>query len=177
MTEINKKRLMFVKGEDFYFMSYNTFLLLDILNCKSSDKVFKDYKKLSFLIDFVSNPLLTEILSNSKSKHNLSIYDKELLNEAYGNGVTRMAHFKRLLFSLEKKEFIGLVKNQKRNTIDIYLNPEGDINFLRNEEIFYIERKNAEIVKSSIPRLTILKLENVLSNLFNNFGITTWPIS
>ena len=52
---MNRKRLLYETTEDIYFYMYNILLILNTFECISEEKSFQDYRKLSFLIDIISN--------------------------------------------------------------------------------------------------------------------------
>lgn len=172
-----KKRLMFIKGEDYYFITYNLLLLLNELKCWSNNgSVFKDIRKLSFLIEFIADENLIAILEKYEDKSDLSRFDKERLNKAYSNGLLRLESMNRLLFSLEKKNIVELSQNSSRTAIDITLNNNPSVKRFIREDLFELEKNNAKRLRSTIGYLTRLTLENMLIKLFSNYGISTWPI-
>lgn len=170
----DKKRIMFIKGEDFYFLTYNILLILKALNCNSEDRTFKDYRKLAFLIDFVSNwNILNILLANVNGKH-LNYADRETLTRSYSSGMLRMNEIIKLLFALEKKELLHLVKNRSNGHLDIYLNDKPLPSDLFDKDLFKIELNNINLLKANISRLSTLKLETLLERLYYNYGITKW---
>ena len=50
-----KKRMMFIQREDYNFLTYNFLILLNELNCVSEDKRFNDFRKIAYLVEFISN--------------------------------------------------------------------------------------------------------------------------
>ncbi|MFP8487642.1 hypothetical protein ACKGJO_00945 [Gracilimonas sp. Q87] len=177
MTEDVKRRLMFIKGEDYYFITYNIIILLKELNCISDkNRYFQDVRKLSFLIEFVSDESLTILLEKYEGKNDLNQVDKSRLNRAYSNGLLRLEGLNRLLFSLEKNGLIKLRQNKSRTALDITLSNSPKLKWFFNEEAFELEKENADKLRSEIKYLTRLKLENVLVNVFNNYGVSTWQV-
>lgn len=49
-----KKKIMFIKEEDYYFLTYNLLILLDVFKCHNEKTGFKFYQKIAYLIDFIS---------------------------------------------------------------------------------------------------------------------------
>jgi hypothetical protein len=96
-----KKKIMFSKGDDFYFLSYNIILILYGLDCFCGQRKFKDYRKLAFILDFISNRNLAKTLSQNTIIYNP--LDRELFTRAYANGLLRLNEIIRLLFTLEKR--------------------------------------------------------------------------
>lgn len=165
---------MFIKGEDFYFLTYHILILLDLLGCTSENKRFKDYRKLAFLIDFVSDYNLVRIIQNQNNITMLHSIDRELLIRSYTNGLVRSSEIIKLIFALEKKDIIRLYKDSNSNQLDIYLNKESLPADLLDNTIFKIELTNLINLKSSVNRIPGLKLETLLEKLFYNYGITKW---
>ena len=53
--EVNRRRMMFVAGEDFYFLAYTTLLILDNLKCTTSSNSFSDLRKVAYLADLLGS--------------------------------------------------------------------------------------------------------------------------
>jgi hypothetical protein len=177
MENINvKKRLMFVKGEDFYFLSYNILIILDLLGCYSSIKKFKDYRKLAFLIDFVADYNLANIISRNENHNQLNSLDRELLMRTYSNGMIRLNQIIRLLFTLEKRGLIQLEKDATSSIVDVSLQKQMIPENLFDTELFQSELNNSIFLKNNIKRLSSLTLETTLQKLFDNYGITRWAV-
>lgn len=170
----SKKRLMFIKGEDFYFLTYNILILLDLFGCTSENKRFKDYRKLAFLVDFVSDYNLVKIIQNQNNITLLHSIDRELLIRSYTNGLVRSSEIIKLIFALEKKGILGLYKDSNSNQLDIYMIKESLPADLFDSNIFKIEFANLINLKASVNRISGLKLETLLEKLFYNYGITKW---
>lgn len=172
-----KKRLMFVKGEDFYFLTYNSIILLHLLGCYCGDRKFIDYRKLAFLIDFVADYNLTKIVrQNGSDKTALRAGDRELLMRTYSTGMLRLNLMIRLLFTLEKKGFVTLERNQNSSVVDVCLNNTKLVTDLLDESLFRIEIENVLHLKKRLLRLNNLSLETMLKRLFDDYGISRWAI-
>jgi hypothetical protein len=170
----NKKRLMFIKGEDFYFLTYNIIILLKVLGCTSHDKTFKDYRKLAFLVDFSSDWSLLNILRSYPSGRYINYRDKEMLTRSYSSGLVRINEILKLLFALEKQGLIGIEKNTVNSQLDVFLKKEALPASLFEHNIFKLELDNTEMLKRVVPRLSVIKLETLLSSMYYNYGITKW---
>lgn len=172
-----KKKLMFIKGEDFYFLTYNSILMLHMLGCYCGSRKFTDYRKLAFLIEFVADYNLTNIVkSNSRNHKLLNSVDRELLMRTYSNGMVRLNQLIRLFFTLEKKGLITLEKNNNKNVVDICLNDVSEISALLDDSLFELEMQNIAHLKTTIQRLNSLSLETMLKRLFDDYGISRWAI-
>jgi hypothetical protein len=170
----NKKRLMFIKGEDFYFLTYNIIIILNTFGCTSEAKTFKDYRKFAFLIDFISDWSLLNILLAYPSGKHVNYRDKESLTRSYSSGLVRMNEILKLLFALEKKGILGLTKNATNGNLDVYLNKSAIPEDLFENEIFKLEQDNANMLKRSFSKISMLKLETLLNNFYYTYGITKW---
>jgi hypothetical protein len=167
-----KKRLMFVKSEDYYYLTYNIFFILHNLGCYNCEKrKFRDYRKLAFLIEYASDYNLINILENSKQGQSLSAIDKELLTRTYTSGMIMQGQLIRLLFTLENKNFIVLEKDDVQSTVNVCLNKGRIPEDLFNSDIFKPENNNMKILKKHLLRLNQLTLETLLNKLFDNYGI------
>lgn len=172
-----KKRMMFVKGEDFYFLTYNSIILLHLLGCYCGDRKFIDYRKLAFLIDFVADYNLIKIVrQKGVDKNKLGTVDRELLLRTYSNGMIRINQMIRLLFTLEKKGFITLERNPKNSVVDVCLNESPLLKNLLDDSLFAIEMENVSHLKTRLQRLSALSLETMLQRLFDEYGISRWAI-
>lgn len=170
----NKKRLMFIKGEDFYFLTYNIIIILKVLDCTSAAKTFKDYRKLAFLVDFISDWSLLNILLAYPTGKYVNTRDRESLTRSYSSGLVRMNEILKLLFALEKKGILQLVKNPSNGNLDLFLNKSAIPKDLFENDIFKFELDNANMLKKNFSRISSIKLETFLGNFYYNYGITKW---
>lgn len=77
MNEAAKKNLMFISSDDFYLLTYATIIILDCLNC-TKGRVFKDYRKIPFIIELITNNRNILILESSATEK-LHKGDKDFL--------------------------------------------------------------------------------------------------
>lgn len=171
---IAKRRLMFTKGDDLYFITYNILLILYTLKKTSEQQKFKDHRKLAFLIGFVSNNKLIKINKRLKESNRINISDKELLLKSYAQGRMLIRTITRVLLTLENRGFLGLEKDAKKNHINLWLKTESiKKDFLMSPQFVY-ERENIKSLKKLIPRISSSNLTTVLDKLFVNIKI--WDI-
>ena len=80
-----KKRIMFIKDEDYYFLTYHIFIILDWFNCYSKENLFVDCRKLPYLIYFLSSDINTEVYQKVFGYNNkeFTILDYEQLLKIY----------------------------------------------------------------------------------------------
>ena len=169
-----KKSLMYLSGEDFYLFCYAVFIALDSLNCKNG-KYFSDYRKLAFLIEFIKDEKLNYIISNSSEK-SLNPIDKEYLFRSYSVGLGRRSEILKLLFTLEKRNYVILDKGNTRSLVNVSLNNEAIPEGFFNKEVFSKEYRNMAIFSGYVKRLSVLKLDTMIERVYRNNGISTWAI-
>ncbi|WP_427192039.1 hypothetical protein [Pseudomonas aeruginosa] len=114
MNEAAKKNLMFISSDDFYLLTYATIIILDCLNC-TKGRVFKDYRKIPFIIELITNNRNILILESSATEK-LHKGDKDFLFHSYTNGLAKRSETLKILFTLEKKGYISLHKGGHRIT-------------------------------------------------------------
>jgi len=169
-----KKSLMYLSGEDFYVFCYAVLIVLDYLNCKDG-RYFKDYRKLAFLIEFIKDEKLNYIITNTHDK-SLNTIDREYLFSSYSAGLGRRSEILKLLFTLEKKNYVVLDKGNTRRLVDVSLNKEAvPIEFF-NKEIFSQEYHNIDVFTKCVKKLSELKLDTMLDRIYVRNGISTWAI-
>lgn len=173
----NKKKLMFVTGEDFYFLTYNILLLLKELKCNGEPRKFKDYRKLAFLIDFVSDKDLIKIFKRYDGKG--IIYndeDKKSMINAWSNGLIRTKLLARLLYALEQRDLVGIEKDTTRKSVTIWYKDNEKTKSFFKEDVFQAEKQNAKSLVDTIQRLSSITFETLESKLFTQYGINTHGI-
>jgi hypothetical protein len=164
---------MYVNGEDYYFLTYSLILLLKELGCTRENKKFKDYRKIAFLVDFVSDRSLVSILKKSieeKSPVRNQVDRQQLLN-ARENGYIRIKLLSRLLFSLERNDIIGISANKSKGSFDIWLKKDNVEKAFFDRSTFKLEKQNLVRFKSVVKGTSRLTIETLNQQLFGNNGI------
>ncbi|MDR4998978.1 hypothetical protein [Brevibacillus parabrevis] len=172
-----KKRLMFNKEEDYYFITYNVLVFLNTLGCTSEKKKFTDYTKLAYIIPFVSNNGLLDIVV----KYNLlqrqpSKEETEILRDTYIKSRLRLKLLTSIFFALEHNQIIGLKKNDRRSCIDIWINKDKIPKMFLHASIFKIEKENSLRIKNEIQYLTSLSVKKLLESLYTSKGVRVWEV-
>ena len=175
MSSSVKKSIMYASGEDFYLFCYAVFILLDSVGCKN-DKFFTDYRKLAFLIEFIRDEQLLQILDRGQLKETLNSVDKEYLFNSYSTGLSRRSELLKLLFTLEKKKYLTLEKGSTKSLIKVSLNKKDIPKSFFDKKMFSREYCNAERLRKSVRRISILTLDTMLEKLYKDNGITTWAV-
>ncbi|MDC7997380.1 hypothetical protein [Gilvibacter sediminis] len=166
-----KKRMMFILREDYNFLTYNIFIILNSLGCVNDKSALKDHRKLSFLIDFVSDSKLIDIIENQSVEGEIiNEIDRDLLNQSFTNSLLRLKTINQLVFTLTNEDYL-IVRNRKLDKLNIALNKEKvSSDFLRGS-MFKIERENMKRLKSVVQRISILDIGNMLQELYYKHGV------
>lgn len=159
-----KKRIMFIQKEDYNFLTYNLLLLLKYLGATSKESKFQDYRKISYLIEFIS--------TNS----NFNELTKEELAQIYSRSHLKKQLLSHLILILKNKSFIGIDVNHTRNSLDIWLIEENIPEYFFDRSLFIKEIENIKNIKSGLPRLKILTLKNVVETIFTDNRVITWEV-
>lgn len=167
-----KKRMMFIKSEDYNFLTYNIFIILNGLDCIEGKSSLKDHRKISFLIDFVSNGKLIDIVEKQLKNPNSKIneVDKALLSQSFTDSLLRIRTINQLVFTLTNENFLKIT-DKKLEKLSICLNKKIVQKEFFKGDIFKIERDNIKRLKSLVKRISILDMSNMLQTLYYNNGI------
>lgn len=174
MNEAIKKNLMFVSSEDFYLLAYSIIIILDCLGC-TKGREFKDYRKMSFIIELISNKKYILLLEAPPTK-NLHKRDKDLLFQSYADGLAKRSETLKILFTLEKKGYITLQQGSIETLVNISLNKEKLPKEFLAKDIFKSEYENCEKFKKTIQRSTAATLETFLSKAYREKGVKIWEV-
>ncbi|QZX80842.1 hypothetical protein [Metapseudomonas otitidis] len=174
MNEAAKKNLMFISSDDFYLLTYATLIILDCLNC-TNGRVFKDYRKIPFIIELITNNRSILILesSNTEKPHKS---DRDFIFHSYTNGLARRSETLKILFTLEKKGYVSLHKGDTESLINITLNREELPPKFLSKRVFKSEYTNCEKFKKAIQRSTAITLDTFLSKVYRDRGIKIWEV-
>lgn len=167
-----KKRIMFIKGEDYNFLTYNIFIILNVLGCINGKSSLKDHRKLSFLIDFASDEKLIDIIEKSLSQENLKVneIDRDLLNQSYTNSLLRVKTINQLVFTLTNEDYL-LLTDKKLEKLSVSLNKTKISKDFFSSKTFSIERENIKRLKGIVQRISIIDIENMLNQLYYKHGV------
>lgn len=159
-----KKRIMFIQKEDYNFLTYNLLLLLKYLGATSKESRFQDYRKISYLIQFIS------------TQSDFPNFSKEELALVYSKSHLKKQLLSHLILILKNKEYISVDVNYNRNSLDIWINEENIPDNFFNKTFFKKEIENIKVLKSELPRLKVLTLKNVVDTIFTNNRVITWEV-
>ena len=159
-----KKRIMFIQKEDYNYLIYNLILLLDNLECFNQDKMFSDFRKIAYLVDFISS---------SKS---IEYYSKDEIGQIYSKAQIKKKLLSHVLIVLKNKEYLGINLNRKHQTFDIWLKKENIPSDFFDDEIFRNEIGKINELKQVYNRLRTTTVKTLLEKFYNKKGVLTWEI-
>jgi hypothetical protein len=166
-----KKRVLFAVSEDYYFITYNSLLLLARLQATSAERSFLDHRRLAFLVEFVADPAAAAAATKPADQTHS---DVEILRTAYARGLARLPIVNRLVFALEQKGLLRSTKAADTGERNVYLaRPLDTLPFL-DSDLFAVERENIEKVRAHAPQLRKSKLPTTLARFFRAHGVETW---
>jgi hypothetical protein len=164
-----KKRIMFNKDEDYYFITYNILIILKAFGCKDSKSKWTDYTKLSYILPLVADSSLLDLFIRYLDNHRIPPKeDLEILRETYFKSRLRLKLITSILFTLETNNLISLAKN------DIWINQENIPETLLKSDLFDVEIKNINKLKTAISRLKGLSAKTLLERLYTENGVRVW---
>lgn len=169
---------MFATGDDYYYITYTSMILLSVMKRNKPEKQFRDIRKLSFLIDFVSSERLVNIVERYQNRDlvhsEMNTEDRELLVNSYANGLLRQQHVLKLLFALDNREIVSIKKSEDKEVINIWLNEDNFSKDFLKLDVFKKEKENAKKITKLVQRISVLNLDTLLEGLYENYGIKTW---
>ena len=168
-SEAARRRIIFVPGEDFYFLAYTLFVLLKEVGATSPERALVDSRKLSYIADFIGGDSDLRLATTSAS---LSPSAQSRLSLLYDRAVARRVAVERLVEALAKR---GLIRVTRRpDEVDhVELLPPIPIAALLNDPS--IRRKERlSLLRKSVPHLRTMTLETLKQRLFGDRGVRTW---
>lgn len=166
------KQISFISGEDFYFLTYLILICLKEISNKSM--LFKDHRKLTFLMQLIASPKAISVLVNNKENHTLHPEDKEILFDIFVKASLNEREVYKILRSLEKNKIIGLINTDKPDCYDIKILNNEILTRSFNTMIFQSEFDNINILKSIFKRINSLTLNTLITKIFENHGLKLW---
>lgn len=169
----NKKRMMFVLDEDYYFITTKLLIILKSLKCYKNK--FIDYRKFAFIIEFIKDSKGIELYKKSVERiDELTILEREELVNKYYNGNINQSIIKKVLFFLEKKELIRLEKNIKFNCIDVLLIKNKNLEEILSSEVFCGDIENVNEIYVNFNRIKTIKYESFIERIFGDSEVSKW---
>src|SRR5690606_23058899 len=170
----NKKRLMFISGEDFYLMTYSIIIILNELGCLNGRKVFKDHRKLSYLIPFIGDEKYKSIwtkldVRNSEASSVLSVEERKLLLDTYYGAIGKDLIIERLLSTMDRNGILTIEASGNKRAFDNSLNKHAGIVTILQCNLYNYERSNVKFMINKVKRLTVLTFESFVEKIFHEF--------
>ncbi|MFF3025665.1 hypothetical protein ACFVRR_24095 [Gottfriedia sp. NPDC057948] len=168
-----KKRIMFNKESDYYFIAYNSLLILHTLSCYEGKSNFYDYRKLIYILPFIADKYLLQVVTKNSRLREEEI---KLLEDIHIKAKLREPILKSILFTLEKKGYLTLEKNNTRKSIDVKLTRNSIKREFFKSDMFNTEIQNINSFKSYYQRLSFLSIESLIEKLFKERGVIIWDV-
>lgn len=162
---------MFSKGNDFYFITYNLLLILKFYNCYKSP--FKDYRKLTILIELLTKDKVIDLLN----KNSLNDTEIDLLHNIYSRSIIKNNELFQLLVALNKQGYVTFKNEKITKPIDIYLNDVDILDDFLSDDIFEKDRDNIKKLNSILPRLKSNNFNTFVKRIFEQRKVEIWQIS
>lgn len=159
-----KKRIMFIQKEDYNFLSYNLLLLLDCLNCTQESVPFKDFRKIAYLVDFIS------------SSADIEIYSQDELANIYSKAQLKKKLLSHILIVLKNKDYLDISINHTHRAFDIWIKKENIPSDFWDNDGFGIEKQNIKQIQSYIRGLRISAIKTLVDKIFTQNNVLTWEI-
>jgi hypothetical protein len=173
MNEKKIRKLNHLSGEDYYYMTYLILLCLNSFAAKSS-RVFKDHRKLTYLIQIISNRKTVDILDNYAETSIQNPLDKDLLYSSYSKGFIHSRDVYKLMSTLELKGYLEIIKTTNPEVLDIKVINKNIPKGFFDQNIFREELSNIEKVKvlnKSIPRIGF---NTFIEKMYIEKGLRIW---
>ena len=159
-----KKRMMFIPTEDYNFLAYNLLIFLDEMKCYNKETKFKDFRKIAYLIDFIS------------SSANLDDYELSELSNIYFKAQLKKKLLSHLIITLQNRGFLDISLNTTRRTIELWINKENIPKEFFDKQKFQREILNIKKLKQKFKITKVSKLTNLVDELFKKRGVLTWEV-
>ncbi len=162
--KIAKKRMMYIHKEDYNFLSYNLLLVLYVFECFDESSRFRDFRKIAYLIDFIS------------SQSNVSMYEKNELVGIYSKAQLKKKLLSHLLIVLKNRNYVDISLNNTHGTLDVWLKIDELPSDFFDKEIFQNEIANIKQLKRMVRGLKRATAKRVVDNIFTKNGVMTWEV-
>jgi hypothetical protein len=162
--EFAKKRLMFIQKEDYNYLIYNLLLILETLSCNNESNAFHDFRKIAYLIDFISS---------SKA---IDDYSQDELSIIYSKSQLKKKLLSHVLVVLKNKEYIDISINRVHKSFDIWLIRENIPQNFFDKDFFETEIKNINCLKRQIRGIKGTAIKTLVDNIFTSKNVLTWEI-
>lgn len=168
--EAAKRRLMFVPGEDFYFLAYTTFVLLAELKSTAQERALHDSRKVAYLADLLGSDsdlrlALTLAPLNQSGRSRLALL--------YDRAAARHAPLERIEDALSRRGIVNFSR-EPGSPDRLFLKDSDAVTRLLSEALYDGERERIRKLRSSLPQLRTMTLATMKERLFARHGVHTW---
>lgn len=168
--EAAKRRIMFVAGEDFYFLAYTCFVLLRELKATSAEHALFDSRKISYVADFLGSD---SDLHLAMTDAPLSVSARSRLSLLYDRAVARRVAVERLIEALAKRDWIRITR-APGDTDRLHLLENQEVSTLLASPLYAAEARRLKRLRQKIPLLRTMTLATLKDRLFGDRGVRTW---
>lgn len=168
--EAARRQLMFVPGEDFYFLAYTTFILLAEFKCNGPEKLFVDTRKIAYVADMLGSD---SDLRTATSAARLSSAGRSRLAVLYDRAAARHAPLERIMTALARR---GIITSRRTHgePDQISLREDTAVEALIGMDAFDAERHRLRVLRRSVPLLRTMSLYTLKERLYRAHGVFTW---
>lgn len=96
-----RRRIMFIQQEDYNFLAYNFMLVLIASDCNSASKSFHDFRKIAYLIEFIS------------TNRSIDSFTQDELGEIYSRAQLKKMLLSHVLIVLKRQGLIDISLNTR----------------------------------------------------------------
>lgn len=168
--EAAKRRIMFVASEDFYFLTYTLFVLLNELRSFSHENALVDFRKLAYLSDFLGSD---DDLALATTTVTLSSSGRSRLTLIYDRAVSRRAAVERLIEALVYQGHISVVREVGQPG-RVHLVASPAIKAFVEDSTYQGERRRIKAMRKHLPQLRTMTVSRMRERLFDERGVRTW---
>ncbi|MNI16860.1 hypothetical protein D3C73_702090 [compost metagenome] len=173
MDDKNKRRVSFISGEDFYYITYLSLLTIYQLAPRGSG-VFKDHRKISFIAQIISKNTIINTLMRYKNTEIVNVDDKDFIFSCFNKGFLHQRDTLKILRSLEKKGVISLMRTAQPEVFDVFIDIKKNKAFFESlfpVNLFDNEINNLFKFKELNPTVNRTGLDRFIGMVFKNCGV------
>lgn len=168
----NKKRMMFILEEDYYFITIKLLSILKALDCDK--KVFEDYRKLGIILEVIKNEENIIFFQSLMYHREQNIFDNEKAIRFFCDSRLNVSVIKRVLFFLEKQNMVEMTRSSKNSNIDVTLKESEAFNSLLEMKVLDDDFNRCLTVRKLIPKIRSIKLETLQNRVFGYDEVSKW---
>lgn len=159
-----KRRIMFIQKEDYNFLAYTMIILLDTLDCSSEQKLFRDFRKIAYMVDLINQG------------GDFTKYTRDQLSTIYSKALIKKQLIHHLLHILSNRHYIGVSRNNTHKSLDVWVKKENIPDNFIDKTFFKNEIDNIKLINDSIGRksLKTITTKDLSDIIFKSNNIITW---